>query len=196
MCNRLPVHHPVSCHRMTHYLFPLPIIDWMALSTAAIVGITVFHVHIPLDFHRFTIKSLMQFLTLQSLHNETVILFFIFWSSDRHHRIEIPRVSIIYAHSIAIHGPSTVSLLGLDSDVIRQWGRPSRACLRQKAAKNVACAMRLRICRCVRRVHYALFIEAWDGFKIRGQLRAVLAKRTFFGIHNSSEVSMLRHRMA
>ena len=29
--------YPLSCHRMSHYLFPLPITDRVAMSTVAIV---------------------------------------------------------------------------------------------------------------------------------------------------------------
>ena len=59
-------HYP-RIPRVTHYLCLTTCFHYL-LPTVSAVFWHLSHVHIPLDFHRFTIKSLVQFHTLQSLH--------------------------------------------------------------------------------------------------------------------------------
>jgi len=75
ICNRRPVPKLALPYDSLPYFltsYVLLLIS-ITLSTAAIVGIDVNYYHLPhvyitLDFHRFRIKSFIQFLTLQSLH--------------------------------------------------------------------------------------------------------------------------------
>ena len=61
LCNRLPIHRQNTLTRSPTRSLTLSITPYF---------LHLYHVFIPPDFHRFTIKSLMQSSTLQSLHIE------------------------------------------------------------------------------------------------------------------------------